>query len=84
MIAGKKAVLFAYFEKEGKRVFYYADREKGEFIELSQQAFEERFSCYETDKELHNNRNIWDVKKNIEKKKDISSGEVVEKEERDI
>ena len=48
----KRPVMYVYVDlpEEGK-VFYFADKEKGEFVELDQKAFEERFECYELDED---------------------------------
>ena len=46
----KRPVMYVYVDLPGEgKVFYFADKEKGEFLELDQKAFEERFECYELD-----------------------------------
>lgn len=57
----KKAVLYVYFEFEDKdKKFYYADKSSGEFIELSQEEFELKFDCYQTDIEKNNDKRLWE------------------------
>ena len=77
----KKAVLFAYFDfdEKGKR-FYYADKEKGEFIGLSQENFEKRFDCYESD--MKENKRLWEQEEEKEERLETSSGKIVEGDER--
>lgn len=77
----KKAVLFAYFDfaEKGKR-FYYADKEKGDFIGLSQEDFEKRFDCYESD--IKNNKRLWEQEKAVEEQLKNSSGRIVECDDR--
>ena len=43
-------VMYVYVDSDelGKQ-FYYADKEKGEFLELSQEDFEKKFECYDKD-----------------------------------
>lgn len=79
----KSPVLFAYFEfaDEGK-MFYYADKQKGEFIKLSQQEFEKRFACYDLDKIRAGNKNLWESNCKVTERMETSSGRVVEGEER--
>lgn len=51
----KKAVLYICVELEGaEKLFFYADKEIGEFVQLSQQEFETKFECY--DKDLEKNQ----------------------------
>ena len=71
----KKAVLFVYFDlgEEGKR-FFYADKENGKFIMLSQEEFEKKFDCYENDKENHEGKQIWESSQTVQEEKSTSSG----------
>ena len=73
----KKSVLFVYFDlgTKGKR-FFYADKELGEFVQLSQEEFEKRFDCYDKDKEAHGNKQLWETQEELKTEKAISSGEV--------
>lgn len=77
----KKTVLFAYFDlgNKGKR-FYYADKEKAEFIGLSQENFEKRFDCYESD--LKDDKRLWEQEEQKEENLETSSGRIVESDER--
>lgn len=71
----KKAVLFTYFDlgEEGKR-FFYADKEAGKFIMLSQEEFEKKFDCYEKDKEKYGGKTIWESSQTVQGEKATSSG----------
>lgn len=66
-------VIYAYMESEkiGKR-FYYADKEAGSFIELSQEEFVERFDCYDKDLEKSNGVRPWESKSKEDKEIDLS------------
>ncbi|MCR5146585.1 MAG: hypothetical protein K6B70_04495 [Clostridia bacterium] len=77
----KNAVLFAYFDlgDKGKR-FYYADKEKADFIRLSQENFEKRFDCYESD--LEDGKRLWEQEEQKEEDLEKSSGKIVEGDER--
>lgn len=46
----KRPILFVYIDlvELGKR-FYFADKELGQFVQLSQDEFTNKFECYETD-----------------------------------
>ena len=46
----KKPVIFVYIEldKLGEK-FYYADKEKRKFIEITQEEFTKQFECYQED-----------------------------------
>lgn len=47
----KRPVMYVFVDLPGEgRVFYFADKKKGEFLELDQKAFEEKFECYKSDK----------------------------------
>ena len=73
----KKAVLFTYFDlgEEEKR-FFYADKEDGKFIMLSQEEFEKKFDCYEMDKEKYGGKTIWESSQTVQEEKSTSSGEI--------
>ena len=57
----KKAVVFVYcnFQNEGKK-FFYLDKDKGKFLNLTQKDFEERFECYQSDIKENNGYRLWD------------------------
>lgn len=46
----KRSIMFVYIDSNelGKK-FYFADKDEGQFMELSQEEFTERFECYEED-----------------------------------
>lgn len=50
----KRPIIFVYIDSNelGQR-FYYANKEEGQFIELSQEEFTRQFECYEEDLEKH-------------------------------
>ena len=70
------AMYFDFLDGKGKR-FFYADREKGEMIELPAKEFIERFDCYDYDIEAFGNKRFWELDKEIETSKEVSSGEIV-------
>ena len=80
----KQAVLYVYMDTEdlGKQ-FFYADKQAGEFMQLSQEEFERKFECYEADMEkLPGHKRPWETAEVIEEKKENSSGNVVAEEGR--
>ena len=73
----KKAVLYVYVESEdSEKMFFYADKEVGEFIQLSQNEFETKFECYESD--LVNGRRAWETEEIKKEDKTNSSQQTVE------
>ena len=68
----KKAVLYTYFDLgDGQQMFYYADQESGEFINLDKEEFENKFECYENDLKRYKKRlweNTIEVKQKTEEK----------------
>lgn len=46
----RKPLIYVYMDSDelGKQ-FYYADKEKGEFLEIPQEDFEKKFECYDQD-----------------------------------
>lgn len=82
----KRPITFVYinFEELGEK-FYYADKEKGEFIYISKEEFLEQFECYKADLEKSNGIRPWEQQSRDTKKQiDLasSSGTVaVQKEE---
>lgn len=80
----KQAVLYVYMETEEiGRQFFYADKDAGEFITLSQEEFEAKFECYEADmRKIPGNKRPWETTEELVEKKENSSGEVVAKEGR--
>lgn len=85
--ATKRPVLYVYanLPKVGNK-FYFADKESGQFIELPQNEFEEKFECYEDDLALANGVRPWENDKVEEVVEDLtkSSGKIdaVQEEER--
>lgn len=69
----RKAVLYVYTDlhKVGKK-FYYADKGSGQFIELSQEKFEEKFECYDYD--LYDLKEVrpWENSEKQEKSKGVT------------
>lgn len=57
----KSPVLYVYvdFPQSGKK-FYFADKDIGQFVELSQKEFEARFECYERDMEKNDGHRPWE------------------------
>ena len=47
--------MFVYLDSNelGKR-FYYANKDEGQFVGLSQEEFTQQFECYEEDLKRHN------------------------------
>lgn len=81
----KRPITFVYinFEELGEK-FYYADKEKGEFIYISKKEFLEQFECYKADLEKSNGIRPWEQPRDTKKQIDLasSSGTVaVQKEE---
>ena len=82
----KRPITFVYinFEELGEK-FYYADKEKGEFIYISKEEFLKQFECYKADLEKSNGIRPWEQQSRDTKKQiDLasSSGTVaVQKEE---
>lgn len=76
----KMANLYVYadFGKDG-RVFYVADREKGEFIKLEQKEFEEQYECYQMDLDRSGGIRPWQSTEKIADTKSLyqSSGRAV-------
>ena len=67
----------------GKK-FYYANKEKEEMIEISQEQFEERFECYEADLKEYNGIRPWlAIPEQKDKKEDVrkesQEGEKIER-----
>lgn len=80
----KQAVLYVYMEIEGQgKQFFYADKEAGEFIAMSQEEFEAKFECYEADMEkMPGNKRPWETSSEIQEKKQNSSGQITSEEGR--
>lgn len=83
----RRPVLYVYVDlpKVGNK-FYFADKESGQFIELPQKEFEEKFECYEYDLYSSNGVRPWESDKVEEIVEDLtkSSGKIdaVQEEER--
>lgn len=74
-----RPILYVFVQLEdGKKIFYFADKENKRFEELTQEKFEERFECYDTDMDEYEGYRPWDDNVNIEITKDLntSSGTV--------
>ena len=76
----KMANLYVYadFGKDG-RVFYVADKEKDQFIELSQKEFEEKYECYQADLDRSGGIRPWESTEKTVETNNLaqSSGKVV-------
>lgn len=56
----KRPVLYVYMNlPEAGKKFYFADKDIGQFVELSQKEFEARFECYETDLQEQKGHRPW-------------------------
>lgn len=83
----KRPVMYVYADllESGKK-FYYADKETGQFTELSQKDFEQKFECYGMDLEKEKGNRPWEIEKIEKEVEDLSrsSGKVIaeEREER--
>lgn len=73
----KSPVLYTYleFEKEGQ-LFFYADKESGNFVELSKEEFEKKFNCYDRDLEKNDGKRAWETEKKVEQDLARSSGKI--------
>lgn len=75
----KVPVLYVYADlpEEGGK-FYFADKQMGQFVELSQKEFEEKFECYEKDMEKTGGHRLWEQIEELEYVEDLSrsSGEI--------
>lgn len=72
----KKTILYVYVNLAGEgKKFYFADKEAGEFIELTQKEFESRFECYDNDLEKYNGIRPWEDTEEIKHSKSIDEGE---------
>jgi len=79
----KRPILYVYIDSDelGKR-FYFADKDKGNMRELSQEEFILRFECYERDIEKANGHRPWEVVGKEKEDTDLNrnSGRVVVQE----
>lgn len=82
----KSPVLYVHIDsdKMGKK-FFVADKNEGQFVELSQEKFEERFDCYQKDLELTNGVKPWETKEQDKKEINLAttSGTEVDMEGRE-
>lgn len=80
----REAVLYIYMELEDQqKMFFYADKQSGEFIQLSQEQFEAKFECYDEDlKKATDNKRPWENGQKIQENKENSSGQVSTEEGR--
>ena len=67
----KRPVMYVYIESEelGRR-FYYADKDKGQMIELPEEEFIKRFECYDMDLEKSNGVRPWEESKEKEQEQE--------------
>lgn len=73
----KEPVLFTYFNLgQSGELFYYADKEKNSMIPLTAEQFENRFECYERDKEKYDNKNMWRSSKTVKTSKERDTGNI--------
>ena len=79
----KRPVMYVFINSSeiGKK-FYYANKEEGRFIELSQEEFIKQFECYETDLQECEGIRPWESDKQEGKEKNLatSSGKIVAEE----
>ena len=69
----RKPILYVYIESEEfGRKFYYADKEKGQMVELPEEEFIKRFECYDMDLEKSNGVRPWESKEKEQEKVDLS------------
>lgn len=69
-----RPVLYVYADlPEGIRKFYFANKEIKGFSELSQQDFEAKFECYESDLEMQDGMRPWEVAQHQDKE-DLTRG----------
>ena len=58
--ADKKPVLYVHVDiPEEGRIFYYVDKDKGEFVQLPEEEFTQRFECYSMDLQRANGHRPW-------------------------
>ena len=82
----KRPVVYVYanFPNSGKK-FYYIDKNQGEFINIGDKEFVEKFECYEQDLMVWKGKRPWE-EKDFQNEEDLnrSSGKIVadEREER--
>lgn len=79
----KGPILFVYIDSNelGKN-FYFADKDKGQFVELPQEEFIKQFECYEEDLKSTNGLRPWETKEQGKEDIDLSrsSGKIVTEE----
>lgn len=69
----KEPVTYMYTKYEdGTKTFYYADKQTGEFSEISLEEFEKTFECYETDLDKNKGKRPWEIEEVIEEEIDLS------------
>lgn len=82
----KRPVMYVYIKSDelGER-FYYADKQRGTFINLSKDEFLSLFECYEKDLQKNNGIRPWEESIQEEKKTNLetSSGKIVVYNEED-
>ena len=68
----KKPVLYVYADlPESGKQFYFADEQKGEFIQTTQIEFEAKFECYQSDLEKNKGHRPWESTVKINKEENL-------------
>ena len=68
----KKPVLYVYADlPESGKQFYFADEQKGEFIQTTQIEFEAKFECYQSDLEKNKGYRPWESIVEINKEENL-------------
>ena len=69
----KKPIVYTYIDSDemGRR-FYYADKDKGQMIEIAESEFVQRFECYDMDLEKSKGIRPWESTEKEKKDTDLS------------
>ncbi len=69
----KRPVLFVFASSDelGTK-FYFASKEEGRFVELTQEEFTKKFECYEQDLKRSDNIRPWETKKQLKEEINLS------------
>lgn len=79
----KRPILFVYIDSnELGQKFYFANKDEGQFVGLSQEEFTKQFECYEEDLKNINGLRPWETKEQGKEDIDLakSSGKIVAEE----
>lgn len=69
----KKPIVYIYIDSdEVGRKFYYADKDKGQMIEIAESEFVQRFECYDMDLEKSKGIRPWESTEKEKKDTDLS------------